>query len=62
MVSIKNPLKTNGWYRAYRKRDAKMITVKCLGMTNDGIRFADREERTYSPNDFYFWKSTGEAS
>ena len=56
MYAIKNPMRTNSWYRAYLKESAQMVTVKCLGFTNEGLRFTDREQRIYKPNDFYFWK------
>lgn len=59
MYAIKNTIRTNSWYRAYLKNSARLVTVKCLGVTNEGLRFADREQNIYSPNDFYFWKSAG---
>lgn len=59
MYTVKNPLKTNSWYRAYLKDSARLVTVKYLGITTEGVRFTDREQNVYSPQDFYFWKTAG---
>jgi hypothetical protein len=60
MYAIKNPLRTNSWYRAYLKDSARLVTVKCLGITDEGLRFTDGEQNVYTPNDFYFWKVADE--
>lgn len=60
MYTIKNDLRPNGWYRAYLKSKNKLVTVKYLGIGNDGIQFADRDQNTYTPRDFYFWKRAGQ--
>jgi len=60
MYTIKPNLKPNGWYRAYLRNTARLVTVKYIGIGNDGIQFADQEQKTYSPRDFYFWKRTEE--
>ena len=60
MYTTRNPMKANGWYRAYLKDSARLVNVKYLGITEQGLRFADREQNIYSPQDFYFWKSAGE--
>ncbi|HUX20279.1 MAG TPA: hypothetical protein VMW69_03500 [Spirochaetia bacterium] len=59
MYRTKNPMKANGWYRAYLKESARLVTVKYLGITDQGLRFADHEQNLYTPQDFYFWKSAG---
>lgn len=53
-------MRTNSWYRAYLKDSARLVTVKYLGLTNEGVRFADQEQNIYTPKDFYFWKAAGE--
>ena len=51
-------LKENNWYNAYHFSTNRMVNVKYVGSTIDGLQFEDREKRVYSNREFYFWKST----
>ena len=51
-------LKENNWYNAYHFSTNRMLSVRYVGQTADGMRFEDREKRVYSNREFYFWKST----
>lgn len=51
-------LKENNWYNAYHFTTNRMVSVRYVGVTNDGMQFEDREKRTYNNREFYFWKAT----
>lgn len=51
-------LKPDSWYNAYHFPTNRMINVKFIGFSNEGMRFEDREKRVYSNREFYFWKAT----
>ena len=51
-------LKVNNWYNAYHVPTNRMLNVKFIGAGGEGMRFEDREKRTYSNREFYFWKAT----
>ncbi|MBN1685138.1 MAG: hypothetical protein JW852_00710 [Spirochaetales bacterium] len=51
-------LKVNNWYNAYHFQTNRMLNIKYLGDTAEGMRFEDKEKRMYTNRDFYFWKAT----
>jgi len=51
-------LQVNSWYNAYHFQTNRMLNVKYLGDSSEGMRFEDKEKRVYTNRDFYFWKAT----
>ena len=51
-------LKEKKWYNAYHYSSNRMLNVRYLGMSENGMQFEDREKRVYSNREFYFWKAT----
>ena len=58
MIKTREILKENRWYNAYHVDTNRMLNVRFVGTTNGGMQFEDREKRTYTNREFYFWKST----
>jgi hypothetical protein len=57
-VKNRQILKQNGWYNAYHFPTNRMINVRFIGLSDQGMRFVDKEKRVYSNREFYFWKAT----
>jgi hypothetical protein len=58
MVREKEILQKDSWYNAYHISTNRMVNVRFIGASDDGMRFEDREKRVYSNREFYFWKKT----
>lgn len=54
----KPELREHAWYSAYHIPSNRMLNVRLVGITDQGMQFEDRERRVYSNREFYFWKAT----